>query len=147
MPSVYIPEEHELLRYVPWAKLRKDEDDHVLGVLSAAFRLREGEDYLSSTWVEFFQQPSRLDNLTSAVRAIRGSDLKVTAKSGFAIGRVAKVKEACARRAKTLRVIHEEEPDNAAHVAVRNWPKDDDDLLELMANEIWAEHILNSSIP
>jgi hypothetical protein len=44
-----------MVRYVPWSRLRKVEDDNVLGVLGGAFKLRTNEDYLSATWAEFFE--------------------------------------------------------------------------------------------
>ncbi|MGT2502529.1 hypothetical protein ACVOMS_20245 [Bradyrhizobium guangxiense] len=54
MPIAYLPETDHCVRYVPWARLRKDEEDNVIGILGAAFRLRDEEDYLSATWAEFF---------------------------------------------------------------------------------------------
>jgi hypothetical protein len=54
MTITYLPDDHHVVRYVPWARLRKDEHENVIGVLGAAFRLRDGEQYLSATWAEFF---------------------------------------------------------------------------------------------
>jgi hypothetical protein len=42
------------MRYVPWTRLRKDEDDNVLGFLGDAFKLKPNEDHLSVNWLEYF---------------------------------------------------------------------------------------------
>lgn len=149
MPLTYLPDEHHVLRYVPWARLRKDEDENVIGVLSVAFRLRANEQYLSVTWAEFFQCPTHQENIHAAVKAVRASDLEVKPKSGFAVGNVGAIKKMCIERPKKhkIRVIHEEEPDNKAHTAMRGWPDDDEDLLELLAEDTWSKHILNSEVP
>jgi hypothetical protein len=148
MPITYLPDEHHVLRYVPWTKLRRDEEDNVIGVLGIAFRLREDEEYLSATWMEFFPGAKAV-SAEAAIKAIRASKLTVTAKSGFALGNVKVIKDACeanARRHK-IRIIHEEADDNRAHAALRGWPHDNEDLLSLIADEVWSETILNKDIP
>ena len=149
MPITYLPDDDHVVRYVPWARLRKTEDDVVIGVIGAAFKLRAGEDYLSATWLEYFKQATRQENIKSAVKAIRKSNIDVRPKSGFAIGNVGKVKEVCLADPKRhkVRVIHEREDDNEAHTALRAWPSDNDDLLELIAEETWNEVVLNSQVP
>ena len=49
-----LPDEHHVMRYVPWTRLRKDEDDNVLGFLGDAFKLKPNEDHLSVNWLEYF---------------------------------------------------------------------------------------------
>ena len=148
MVSNYIPPEHSLVRYVPWSKLRKDGDneDKVIGVLATAFELRPVEEYLSATWLEFFPG-ARTAMIQSAVNAIRASDIDVRPKSGFALGVVAEICEGCAKHKATIRVIHESADDNEAHAALRRWPRDNPDLFDLMADEAWAELILNKDVP
>jgi len=149
MAIVYLPDDHHSVRYVPWARLRKDEDDNVIGVLGAAFRLRDEEEYLSATWAEFFVESTHADRVTASIRAIRASNIDVRPKSGFAVGCVSKIKQVCLDdpRRHRVRIIHEAEPDNAAHAALRGWPRDNDDLLNLLAEEIWCDAILNAAIP
>ena len=148
VPSKYIPEDDSLVRYVPWTRLRKDGDDGdlVIGILPQAFELRPAEEYLSATWLEFFagDRPTRL---IVAVNAIRGSDIQVKSKSGFAIGQVVRIRGGCDGYGCSIRVIHEESPDNAAHTAVRRWPRDNADLFQLMADELWNELVLNKDVP
>jgi hypothetical protein len=147
MSTVYVPPEDSLIRNVPWARLRKDADDNVLGVDSSAFRLRQGETYLSATWLEFFAGASRLEKLHEAVRHIRNSNFTPSAKSGFAIGNVQEVAEVCLARTYKIRVIHEQTDDNEGHVAVRRWPEDDAVLFEELAAGAWAELVLNKDCP
>jgi hypothetical protein len=141
-------DDHHVIRYVPWAKLRKDEDDNVIGVLWVAFRLRDDEEYLSATWMEFFPGTKSIC-VKGAVQAIRASNMTVSPKSGFAIGNVRAVKTTCAadRQKHKIRIIHEREDDNHAHAALRGWPRDNEDLLNLIADDIWNETVLNKNIP
>jgi hypothetical protein len=141
-----ISEEHSLLRYVPWGRLRKDADETVLGVLPGAFALRPGEEYLSATWIEYFagNKPAQV---ALAVKAVRASNLTVKTKSGFAIGVVKEIVSGCECIKIRIRILHEEAPDNPAHAAVRRWPNDNDDLFALMADERWNELVLNKDIP
>jgi hypothetical protein len=145
MKGQKLPPEDHIIRYVPFGKLRKDEDDNVLGLLAEAFRRRPGEKYLSSTWLEYFEG-NREQQLCLAVQTIRSS-LSVGKKSGFAIGNVQKLSLVCAERNHKIRIVHEPEDDNAAHVAVRRIPSDDEGLLELLAAEMWAELVLNTDVP
>jgi len=149
MAKTYLPLEHHVVRYVPWARLRKDEDENVIGILGAAFSLRDDEPFVSATWAEFFKSDNHDECVTAAVKAIRASKVEVKPRSGFAIGNVRKVKEACFADSKQykIRVMHEPEDDNKAHVALRRWPRDNEDLLELLAEEVWNSYVLNKDIP
>ena len=146
MKGQKLPPEDHIIRYVPFGKLRKDEDDNVIGLLAEAFRLRSGETYLSSTWLEYFNG-NRKEQIYLAVQTIRLSSLSVGKKSGFAIGNVEKISSVCANRNHKIRIVHEPERDNAAHIAVRRIPRDDEGLLELLAAETWAELVLNADVP
>ena len=141
-----IPIDNHIIRYIPPSRLRKDENDKVIGVLGVAFALKPNEKYLSATWLEYF--PDKVD----AVIAIRNSNLSVKPKSGFAIGKVDSIQSACLYSSAT-RVFIVYDPTilpkpNLGHVAVKNFPSDDTGLLELLAAEAWADGlILNSDIP
>jgi len=143
VPSTKLDPEHRVLRYVPWTRLRKDEDDNVIGVLGIAFKLRPGEPYLSATWVEFFQSD---EPVVEAIRTIRSSKIEVRPKSGFALGIIKRIDEECKSRTRKVRFLHEATEDNAAHAAIRGWPDEDDELLERLAEDAWGETILNQSI-
>lgn len=139
MPSNYLLDDERIVRFVPWSKLRRDEDDNVVGVLPQAFELRESEEYLSATWCEYFDGNAH-ETLRCAIEAIRNSNLTVGPKARFAVGAVGEVRGVVERRpnARKLRIIHEPEEDNLAHAALRHWPRGDDDLLALIAEDCWA---------
>lgn len=148
MPITYLPPEHHVVRYVPWARLRKDDEDNVIGVLGTAFKLRDEEEYLSATWAEYFQGAHQ-ECVHFAVKAIRGSEINVTPRSGFAVGKVGLIKDACLadKGRHKIRVIHEAEPENEAHAALRGWPRENDPLLQLIAEDVWSEIVLNKDVP
>lgn len=129
---------------MPWAKLRKDENDNVLGVLGEAFKLRDKEKALSATWLEYFSG-ARDTQITSAVQTIRAS-IRTGGKSGFAIGKVAAINAICVNRHSKIRIVYEPMCSNKAHVGVRDLPRDDLELLEMLAAEAWSELILNSQV-
>ncbi|KAB2849974.1 MAG: hypothetical protein F9K44_06295 [Hyphomicrobiaceae bacterium] len=145
MKGQKIPPEHHVVRYVPWGKLRKDENDNVLGVLGEAFRLRPNESALSTTWLEYFAG-NRSTRVTAAIKAIRASNLKPGGKSGFAVGNVAAITTTCANRHHKIRIVHEPENDNQAHTSVRRFPREDPELLELLAIGAWSELALNTNV-
>jgi hypothetical protein len=140
-----LPPEHHIVRNVTWGKLRKDENDpeKVVGVLGEAFKLRPGENTLSTTWLEYFAG-TRREQIFGTIRAMRASKLEIKTKSGFAIGNVGAVAAVAAAHNFKIRVLHEPEDDNKAHVAVRRWPPDEMILFELLAAEAWSELVLNN---
>jgi hypothetical protein len=139
MPSNYLRDDERIVRFVPWGKLRKDEDDNVFGSYPDAFALREGETSLSVTWCEYYAGSSD-EQLRCAIEAIRGSRT-VGAKARFAVGGVGRIR-ACAEgraKAKKLRIVHDPEDNNPAHASIIYWPADDLQLLELLAEDEWSQ--------
>lgn len=147
MPSKYLRDDDRLIRYVPWGKLRKDPDDEekVVGVLYSAFTLRDDEPFLSATWCEYFDGPAG-DALACAVQAVRNSTLKVSPKGHFAVATTKAVADHMASGNCKLRIVHEAEEDNPAHVAVRKWQDDNTDLLSRLADDIWCELYSNKEL-
>ncbi|NKJ34089.1 hypothetical protein [Rhizobium sp. SG570] len=139
MASNYLRDDERIVRFVPWSKLRRDEDDNVIGVLPQAFELRADEDYLSATWCEYYNGTDS-EQLRCAIEAIRNSDLTVGPKARFAVGVVGEIRAIveAPQAAKKLRIIHEPEDDNPAHAAVRHWPREDLGVLELLASSVWS---------
>jgi len=148
MAITYLQADHHVVRYVPWARLRKNEDDNIVGVLGVAFRLRDGVEFLSATWAEYFAGV-HADQVNAAIRTIRSSKVDVRPRSGFAIGNVERIRDVCLADKKKLKIrfIHEREDDNEAHAALRGWPGDSDDLLDLIAEDVWNTLVLNKDVP
>jgi hypothetical protein len=140
-----LPEAHHVVRLVSYARLEKDNSGNAIGLQFSAFQRKENEEGLSVTWMEYFGG-DRKQQIASTVKAIRAS-LTVGKKSGFAIGNVGEVKAACASRKHKIRIIHWPEDSNLAHAELRQFPRDDQTLLEQLATSTWSELVLDSAIP
>ncbi len=140
-----LPNEDHVMRYVPWTKLRKDENDNVLGFLGEAFKLKLDEPYLSVNWLEHFDGEREV-KIQASVKTFR-STLKVGTKSTFGIGNVGRIKEICRARDANVRVVHEPEENNQSHSAIRRLPRDDVMLLDALAADAFLELIHNAAIP
>lgn len=125
------------MRHVSWTKLRRDENGAVVGFLGAAFSLRPGEAYLSAAWLEYFEKQKKSDNAKECILAFKAIRT-VKSKERFAIGNVGEIESACLSAGNRPRIVHEPVDGFDAHAAVRQYQYDDD-LLELLASEIWAE--------
>ena len=112
-----LPDTDHVIRYVSWNRLRRDGDDNVLGFLPQAFDLRPGEPYLSVNWLEY-QEGDRETQIRLSIWAMR-----------------------------CVRVVHEPEPANPGHSAIRQLQSDDLTLLEALAADAFVEKINNSDIP
>jgi len=142
-----LPDKDHVIRYVPWGRLLKDEDENVLGFLWHAFQLRPEEDYLSVNWLEFYDG-DRETQIRLSVWEIRVSFKKpLGVKSAFAIGNVAQVKETCQAAGSRVRVVHEPEPNNPGHSGIRQLLRDDLSLLEALAADAFTERVNNADIP
>jgi len=140
-----LPNEDHVMRYVPWGKLLKDEDDNVLGFLGEAFRRRPDEEALSVNWLEYFAGEREV-KIEASVKTFRSS-LKVGPKSAFGIGNVARIKQLCRTRGANVRIVYEPEDNNQSHSGIRRLPRDDDMLLDALAADSFLELIHNTSIP
>lgn len=149
-----IPDDNHLLRHIPWSKLRKNENDEVVGILGEAFKMRENEKYLSATLLEHFSGTQK-EQIDLAIKEVR-KYYNVKPKNGFAIGNVKNIKTVCAEK-RNLKVRIVSFPTNTtaldsapykneSHVAVHSLPADDTELFELLATEAWSHLVLNSSV-
>jgi len=142
-----LPNEHHVMRYVPWGKLRRDGDDNVLGFLGEAFKLRPDETYLSINWLEYFEfEGDREAQIQASVKTFRRT-LKVGAKSAFGLGNVSRIKQVCRSRDVNVRIVYEPKDDNKSHSAIRRLPQDDAMLLDALAADAFVELIHNTAIP
>jgi hypothetical protein len=141
-----LPDEDHVMRYVPWTRLDKDEDDNVRGFLPQAFELRDDEDGLSVNWVEYHDGDWET-RIQASVNAIRGSfERGIGKKSAFGIGNVGKIKETCLASGARVRVIHAPKKPNLAHAEIRRLPRDYLTLLQALADDVFADIVYNSAI-
>jgi hypothetical protein len=145
MKGQKLPREDHILRLVSPSRLRKDENNVVVGVLHTAFERKPDEEGLSVTWLEYFAGP-RAEQEVAAVHAMRASTITPGKNAAFAIGNVGAIADTCADRGHKVRIIHWPEDDNKAHAEVRQLPRDDILLLEQLAATVWSATIFNSAI-
>jgi hypothetical protein len=133
-----LADEQSILRHVAPARLRKDEDGKVVGVFLQAFELRPKEDYLSAAWVEYFQLGDDAANVAAAVEEFK-KNLKIKPTHRFVRGNVGRIREACNTYNQKVRISHEPLANFDSHASVRQISTDSSELLELLAEEAWAE--------
>lgn len=136
-----------VVRYVPPSRLARDENDKVVGLLFSAFQIREGEPSLSTSRLEYFAG-DRSEKIAKCVQANRKC-LVVRPSSAFAIGNVGSLKAVGQRQAsgKAIRVVYSPTECNPAHTSVEKLPRNEMELLEQLAAEVFSEIVLNSQIP
>lgn len=139
-----LPNEHHVMRRVPWSKLRKDEDENVIGFLPQAFELRPDEPYLSVNWLEYFDGDHE-QRIKEAVNAFR-KKFTVGKKTVFGVAQVGKVKEICRANGTTVRLVYAPTTDHPSHVAIKNFPRDDLALLEAMATDAFVDSVRSADV-
>lgn len=146
MPPTKIPNDHHVMRYVRRKGLRRDENGIVLGILPQALELRPKEEFLSVTWLEHFSLEYE-EGFIEASKAICKT-LEVKKKDGFSVSKVEDIFKGCASFDVKIRILHEPEEENSGHVAVRRFPRDNIELLDLLAAESFIDtRIAENFIP
>jgi hypothetical protein len=142
-----LADEHHVVRYVPPSRLRRDGDDNVLGLLYSALELRESESELSVSWLEYFQGDRRAQ-VVDCIRLNRKC-IVVRPSGAFAIGNVGALKRIGATQTsgRAIKVVFTPSVNNPAHTSIQKLPRDELSLLDTLATEVFAEMVLNSSVP
>lgn len=139
-----LPDQDHVARHIPWARLRKDENDNILGILPQAFELRPQEPSLSVNWLEYFDgdQKTRLHETVKAIRASRN----IGKKSAFGIGNVGKVKAICHEYDTRTRIVYAPGNNNPAHSEIRYLPRENLALFLAIAEDAFIDMVLNADI-
>lgn len=137
-----LPEQDHIMRYVPSARLRKDEDGKVLGILPQAFAHRNDEDFLSVNWLEHFKN-DKASNLRDCVDAQRAT-LNVGKNCVYAVAMVDKVKQVCIKKQKPVRIVYQPTKGNVAHSALDVQHNEDLNVMSDLAHEFEKEMYSNS---
>ena len=140
-----LQEDQTLVRYVRKRSLRRDAAMQVIGVNPDAFEHRPGEDYLSATWAEFLSSDGSAD-FDASIKMFRRC-LNVSKTDGYVFGQVGSIKSACLSFSASIRVIHEPDGLNTAHVALRRIPKDNAALRARLAAVEWSGLLIDSDYP
>jgi len=135
-----LPNPSRVVRYVPYGKMRKDEDDNFLGPLPSAFEEREVDDNLSVTWCEYFDGSDE-EQLSCSVEAIRNSNMNVKAKACFCVAETPNVLAAIDAAGDNGRAVYHPVDDNDAHAGIYGIAPDDAHLLARLADEVWCDYL------
>ena len=149
MPSKKLPADNHILRFASATRLQFDDEGNVIALLPQAFRLRENEQNLSVTWIEYYSG-SRQGQIEQAVQAFRRSmNNPPRSSSAFGMAEVGVVEQTCLRhkRPANVRILHNPMDSNPAHAAIHRYPPNDEELMELLASEAFCEIVLNKSVP
>ncbi len=140
-----LPATDHVARHVPWQRLRRDEDDNVLGVLPEAFRLRSGELGMSVNWLEHYpgDHQARLAAVIGSLRV----NLNIRPKSAFAIANVGTLENCCKQSGSSVRIVYAPTKEIPCHALVRDMNHDDLGLLDLLADDVFTEFVQNKDIP
>jgi hypothetical protein len=128
-----LPRSDHVVRHVPWARLRRNEHDEVIGILPHAFQRREAEDALSVNWLEH-AEGTRDEQVEIAAKRIAAT-LRLGGKSRLALSLIGKIHSTCLKHGAKVRIVHEPLPKNPGHASIRQLPREDLILLEALANE------------
>lgn len=135
MRNEVIPDQHHIARYIPYTRTRRhSETDEIIGILGSALQLKENEDYLSVSWIEFYVGDWQ-EQFQSAANGM-ASRQTIGPKGAIAWASVRDFHKICVSKQQRVRIIHlDDDALNPGHSAVRRMPRDDQDLLDLLASE------------
>ncbi len=122
--------EDHVVRYVKPKFVIKGDDGAALGVFPQAFELRPEEEYLSTSWREFYQG-TRVEQLK---KVRRDTTLQCASSAVFASVNVGAFHSACTNCSRKVRIIHEPVEGIPAHSSIRQFPKDDQVLQTQLAD-------------
>lgn len=143
--GIKLPSTDHVARHVPWARLRKDEDDNVLGLLPQAFQLRPNELGLSVNWLEHYpgDHKARIQAVVSNLRA----NLDIRPKSVFGIGNVGTLEICRDDNGTPVKILYAPTKGIPSHALIKDIHQDDLALLSLIAEDVFKELVHNKDIP
>ncbi len=147
-PKGEVPNEDHVMRYVPLMRLAHDEEADMYTLTWTAFELRETDKGgLSTTWVEHYglKSTATYGKAASAYRASLSSK-KLGAKAIFAVGNAGSMRRACTAYGKNIRMVSAPDGPNTGHVEIRRFTDDDQRLLDMLASDVFTEHVRVSSL-
>ena len=138
-PPRPVPDKDNLVRHVRSTLVAKDPDtNEPVGFTPQAFELREGEDYLSAAWPQFF--PGSLRQSLAATMLDIAEAVEIKPKDCFAQGLVGEIRAVCNDHRVQVRIVHDG-IGYPSHAAVRRYDNNTPELRERLAREAWAELI------
>lgn len=137
-----LPDEDEVMRHVSWARLKRDENDIVVGFYPSAF-----DDPLgcSVNWLQYFagDRETKIVRSVEMFRVTRG----VGPKHAFGIAAVKRIKDVCGEFGVAVKIVYLPEDENKSHAEIQRIPPENFELLAALADEAFTTLIKNSDIP
>jgi hypothetical protein len=140
-----LPNDHHVIRHVRKNRLRRDENDTVIGFLPQAFALRENEASLSVNQLEYFN--GDWDARIRLSILLYRNTFKVSNSCAFAIGNVGNIKAISQQSGASIKIVFS--PSNAipSHSDIRHLPREENALLEALALDAFTSMVFNRDIP
>ena len=133
-----IPDEHEIVRHVPYQRIIFDEQENIVGIFPQAYALRRDEPQLSVIWLDYYEG-TRDEKLKAALQGLQASK-NIGKKSALTLGKVLTIKTVAQEASNlTLRITYAPSEANKAHSLVNNINNDELQLLETLAREGFAD--------
>ena len=102
-----------------------------------AFRLRPGEEYLSTNWLEYFHDTARQSQISGVRQALAGKGFRVRRNAAFAVLNVGGAIAACKSDLNLdIHIIALGESHDPSHAGIFGYTEDDTDVAALLARQV-----------
>jgi len=144
-----IPEDDNVIRYIEYKFLLRDDKGVTLGLLPQAFELRDIDNgKLSISWLEYCNEVTHQKNIDSSVKTFRKVINNHSNNCGYGIGKVKTIKEVGSLFGTgKINIVHSPSKKNKAHSSIIRIPNNDWDFMAALAEDAFLELILDSNIP
>ena len=123
-----LPDEHHVLRRAPWARFIRDGDGSVIRFFPEALVLRDHEEDLSVSWVEYHDGTAHERRVAQHVRELRQASARINKaigpKTGVGIAKVLKVMGVCGGLARHARIVYTTSS-IGSRSSIKELPRDD----------------------
>ncbi len=99
-----------------------------------AFRLRPGEEYLSTNWMEYFHDTNRRSQIAGVLQALADKGFRVSRTASFAVLNVGTVATACKNDLNLdVKIIALGESHDPSHTGIFGYTAEDTDTAAVLA--------------
>ncbi|MBV1834439.1 MULTISPECIES: hypothetical protein [Acetobacteraceae] len=153
MPRLPIPDSDHVVRYVSYTRQARDVDNKLIGngLLWASLQQKRDETFVSVNWLEYHKKSVSSLSRDESLKLVR-NDLasafppKPTSKALLAIGNVGQIKSTCAAAGAPVRITHEPTKNNPSHAGIRQLSTEENELLEVLATEVFIDTVLAATL-
>lgn len=132
-----LPIDDHVMRHVSLNCQERDENGNVIGFYPQAFAHKDGEDYLSLIWLEYFGD-NHSDNVTAGIEQLKA--VRKGKKAMFGVAQVGPVKALAMDDSKPVRLVYYPSNHNKAHSALFCQHPTPDTGNEDLAREFYKQH-------